>query len=109
MSGPEWGFIELDDTAPFKFALPEFKWSSDSAYFAFIYIHDEHVTTRQGVEGLSSKIRIVRLSDGQVRHVTGSRNLGRVKLIEFDDCHLIFKIAEKNQTVVLKQLNWSTC
>lgn len=54
------GLPELDDSAPFRLALPEFKWSADSAYFAFVFIHDEHVTTRQGIEGLSIKIRIVK-------------------------------------------------
>lgn len=107
MSGPEWGFLELDDSSPFKFALPEFRWSTDSVYIAFVYIHDEHVTTRQGIEGLTFKIRIVRLRDGQVRHVTASRNLNQVKLTEFDGHRLIFRIAEEKQTIILEKLNWS--
>jgi hypothetical protein len=107
MGGPEWGFLELDDNAPFRLALPEFKWSEDSAYFAFVFLHDEHVTTRQGIEGLSFKIRIVRLCDGQVRHVTGSRDLAQVSFKEFDSHHLIFTVTNHDHMVILGQLNWT--
>jgi hypothetical protein len=107
MSGPEWGFLELDDSTPCRLALPEFKWSVDSAYFAFVYVHDEHVTTRQGIEGLSLKIRIVRLCDGQVRHLTGSRDLAPVSLTEFDSHHLTFTVANHRHTAILGQLNWT--
>jgi hypothetical protein len=107
MGGPEWGFLELDDSAPFRLALPEFKWSADSAYFAFVFVHDEHVTTRQGIEGLSFKIRVVRLFDGQVRHLTGSRDLAPVSLTEFDTHHLTFTVANHRHTSILGQLNWT--
>lgn len=107
MSGPEWGFLEIDGRTPFRGALPEFRWSTDSAYFAFVYIHDEHVTTRQGIEGVSFKIRIVRLCDGQVRHVTASRDLLPVALTEFDSHHLTFVVANRSHTAILGQLNWT--
>lgn len=107
MSGPEWGVLELDDSEPFRFALSEFKWSADSAYFAFVFIHDEQVTTRQGIEGLSFKIRIVRLCDGQVRHLTGSRHLAPVTLTEFDGHRLVFRSGDQSHTVILDQLNWT--
>ena len=107
MGGPEWGFVELDGSVPFRLALPELKFSADSAYFAFVFVHDEHLTTRQGIEGLSFKIRIVRLCDGQVRHLTGSRDLAPVSLMEFDSHHLTFTVANRGHRATLGLLNWT--
>ena len=76
MSGPEWGWLAVDENEEIKGVIPEdVIWSEDSQFMAFIKLHIEDVPNRQGVEGLSFRVGVMRMSDYMVRYCLGNRQL----------------------------------
>lgn len=80
MSGPEWGWLAIDDQAEIKGATDNILWSEDSQFVAFIRLHVEAVPNRQGAEGMSFRVGVVRMSDKNIRYCLGNKKLAEVKL-----------------------------
>jgi len=107
MSGPQWGFLSLEKGAEVEGALPEIMWSPDSQFIAFVKLHIESVPNRQGAEGFSFRVCIMRLADHQLRYCLGNVKLAEVKLQYFTADAVSVLVNGQPKEVSLNSVQWS--
>lgn len=109
MSGPEWGWLAVDENEEIKGVIPEdVIWSEDSQFMAFIKLHIEDVPNRQGVEGLSFRVGVMRMSDYMVRYCLGNRQLAELKLQTITTKSLPVSVNGKLKTIDLGKIEWDS-
>jgi hypothetical protein len=106
MSGPEWGFLSIDDSPERKGAAPELIWSDDSNFLAFVELHIDDVPNRKGAEGMTYRICVLRLSDGAHRLCVGNRKLAEIKLSSFSNNVITALINDVPQLISIEKLQW---
>lgn len=83
MSGPEWGYLQVDDHPEIEGASDRFLWSSGSEFIAVVVLYNQDVPTRQGAEGIGYRVAILQISTGLIRYALGNVSLADVSLISF--------------------------
>lgn len=106
MSGPEWGWLAIAENFEMKGALPEVVWSDEGDFLAFVKLHIEDVPTRQGVEGYSFRIGILRISDFALRYCGGNRKLSLLSLKSMTKQSLVVSVEGKDMSLDLKKIRW---
>jgi hypothetical protein len=107
MSGPEWGWLAIGEGLEIKGALPEVLWSDDGAFLAFVKLHIEDVPTRQGVEGYSFRIGVLRISDFALRYCGGNRKLTALSLRSMTKQFLTVAVEGHETPIDLEKIHWS--
>lgn len=109
MSGPEWGWLTVDENEEIKGVTPEdVIWSEDSQFMAFVKLHIEDVPNRQGVEGLSFRVGVMRMADYTVRYCFGNRQLSELKLQTITPQLLTVSVNGELRTIELGKVEWDT-
>ncbi|EGR1894233.1 hypothetical protein D3O61_21995 [Vibrio vulnificus] len=80
MSGPEWGYLSIDNNEEIKGATQDILWSSDCQYIVFVKLVIDEVPNGRGTEGMSFRVAVVRLSDFKIRYCLGNNKLAELKL-----------------------------
>lgn len=106
MSGPEWGWLSVDGREEIEGATSDVLWSQDSLLLAFVKLHIEQVPNRQGAEGFSFRVGLMRMVDHQVRYCLGNRGLARMKLETVTQQHLGVLVDGVPTTVSLGKIRW---
>lgn len=106
MSGPEWGYLSIANKIEIKGVLPEVVWSENSDFLAFVKLHIEDVPTRQGAEGMSFRVGVLRTSDFSVHYCLGNRKLAAVKLRSITPQSVTVLVNGKEKTISLENIRW---
>lgn len=106
MSGPEWGWLAVDECEEIKGAMPEVMWSQNGQFLAFVKLHIEDVPTRQGVEGFSFRVGVMRLADRKISYCFGNSKLSPIQINSFDSECLVALIGGQEKRLPLKLINW---
>lgn len=85
MGGPQWDYVSVNGGAEIRCLFADVIWSGDSVFVAFVEWHVEDVPNRQGMEGMTSRVSVHRLSDGQRRSFLGNVGLALVQLLDFSE------------------------
>lgn len=107
MSGPEWGWLEIGEGMEIEAALPEVLWSDDGAFLAFVKLHIQDVPTRQGVEGYSFQIGVLRISDFAHRYCGGDRKLTALSLKSMTKQFLTVSVDGEETRIDLGKIQWN--
>ena len=107
MSGPEWGYLSLATLPEIKGALSEILWSDDSKLLAFVKLHVEDVPSRQGAEGFSFRVGVIRMLDGHIRYCIGNKNLSEIKLLSLTTANLTLAVGGRIKSVDLRKIQWA--
>ena len=83
MSGPAWGYLQVDALPEIKGATDEFMWASTSQFLAAVVLYIQDVPTRQGVEGIGYRVAVLQPSTGLVHYTLGNVQLAKVSLVDF--------------------------
>lgn len=106
MSGPEWGWLTIENNLEVKGAFAEVIWSENSEFLAFITWHVEDVPTRQGIEGYNFRIGVVRMSDLSLRYCGGNRNLSIQSLHSMTNRTVTVIVGGKQKIIDLEKIEW---
>lgn len=106
MSGPEWGWLVIDDQEEIKGATDDVLWSDDNQFLAFIKLHIEDVPNRQGAEGMSFRVGLVRMSDRKIRYCLGNKRLAEVKLKSITAESIAVSINGELKSLNLSSIDW---
>ena len=106
MSGPEWGYLTIDESKVIKGATSDVIWSPDSAFVAFVKLHIDDAPNRQGSEGMSFRVAVVRVSDFQLRYFVGNKRLAVIKLVSLSSNSLEISIDDEQRSIDLGAVKW---
>lgn len=106
MGGPEWDYISVNGGAEFRCLSSNVIWSDDSEYVAFVEWHVDDLPNRQGVEGMTSRVMVHRLSDGMHRSFLGNSGLACVELLGLVDGKLSLLVNGQKKEIHITQANW---
>jgi hypothetical protein len=73
---------------------------------AFIKLHIEDVPNRQGVEGLSFRVGVMRMSDYMVRFCFSNRQLSELKLHTITTKSLSVSVNGELKTIDVSKIEW---
>ncbi|MGO4377531.1 hypothetical protein [Pseudoduganella sp. RAF53_2] len=107
MSGPQGGWLAIGEGLEIKGALPEVLWSEDGDFLAFVKLHIEDVPTRQGVEGYSFRVGVVRISDFALRYCGGHRKLTTLSLKSMTKHSLTVWVEGQEAPIDLEKIHWN--
>lgn len=108
MSGPEWGYLAVDEQDEIKGSTSDFMWSEDSQFLAFVKLHVEDVPNRQGVEGLTFRVGVMRMSDSKIRYSLANKRLSEIKLMSLTSDTVTASINGEPKSVGLNSIDWNS-
>lgn len=106
MSGPEWGHLRVDGVQVSERAAPQALWSDDARYLAFVDLHIQDVPTRQGAEGMSYRVVVLRLADFQRRVSPSRQQLAKLSLLSFHGGTLTVSVNAERRQLQMDNLAW---
>lgn len=106
MGGPEWGWLAVTGLEEIKGAIPKVLWSQDGQLLAFVKFHIEDVPGRQGAEGFTFRVGLVRLADKQIRYCFGNVKLSQIVLKSLDSKRIEVSIDGEPKSVSIDSIKW---
>ncbi|WP_265215829.1 hypothetical protein [Herbaspirillum lusitanum] len=106
MSGPEWGWLTIENSLKVKGAFAEIIWSENSEFLAFVKWHIQDVPTRQGVEGYSFRIGVVRMSDLSLRYCGGNGYPPTLSLHSMTNRAVTVIVEGQQKIINLEKIEW---
>ncbi|CAN7739195.1 hypothetical protein LJR084_006525 [Variovorax sp. LjRoot84] len=106
MSGPQWDYLSVNGGAEFRCFSSDVVWSDDSKFVAFVEWHIEDMPNRKGSEGMTSRVVVQRLCDGQHRRFLGNAGLAGVELLGFLDGKLSLLVNGERRELQIEKADW---